>query len=303
MSKDKNKGKGILLESGTNEVEFLRFYLGDQLYGVNVSKVRQVMVFDETKICKLPNLPECVLGNYNYRGECVPAVDLPLYYGIPIVSTGMPRLLILLEFNRTLLGFVVDRIDRIMRCSWSSFVPAAQQLAFSRHASVVGTIVQGDEMTPVLDVESMLGQLIPSASMEGQPDLDEIVEGAPKDARIVYCEDSQIVRKVLLGALATAGYKNVKVFTSGAEAFRYLCSEPRPDVDIIVSDIEMPEMDGLTLCKKLREYSAWETIPVFFFSSTVNDQMKAKCLSVGGTKAFSKPEAAQLIQAIGETSA
>lgn len=293
--------KKILLESGTNEVEFLRFGMGGQLYGVNVSKVRQVLVFEPTKICKLPDLPEHILGNLNCRGECIPVVDLPRFFGLTTPEQSTPRLLLILEFNLCVLGFVVDTVDRIVRSSWKDFVPAAHQLAFVKRSSVVGTLIRGEEMTPILDVESLLVDLVPSASLESTMDLDASqLAAATQPLKILCAEDSAIVLKVLLTNLEKAGYHDVVTFGNGSDALAYLSSNPKPDIDVIISDIEMPMMDGLTLCRQVRENRNLKSIPFLFFSSTVSAEMREKCRSVGGTEAFSKPEVVRLIEVVGK---
>lgn len=287
----------ILLQSGTNEVEFLRLSLGAQLYGVNVAKVRQVVVFDSSKLCPLPDQPPYVLGNYNYRGELVPTIDLGSYFKIEPSIQSSPPLLLILELNGCVVGCRIDGVDRIMRCSWSDFRTSEQQFALTRKSVIVGTAVVNDEMTPIIDVEAILSEIVPSAAIESQNEEFKVTESvrASKKLKIVCCEDSGIVRKVLLASLRAAGYDEVVTFTTGREALDYLTASPRPPVDVIISDIEMPAMDGLTLCRTVRADAEWSRVPFFFFSSTINEQMKTKCASVGGTDAFSKPQVTELI--------
>jgi len=299
MAKPRDNNPGILLESGTNEVEFLRFGLSDQLYGVNVAKVRQVLVFESQKVCKLPDLPNYLLGELNYRGECIPVIDLTVYYNVPSREQSAPRLLLVLEYNQSIVGFVVDSVDRIMRCSWEAFVPSKKSVHASRKAAVIGTVIMGEEMTPILDVEALLGDVIPESAIDAQ--VDSLAARSASEApalHIVYAEDSQTVQRVLVASLQKAGYNSVKVFSTGADALEYLSTEPAPKVDIIVSDIEMPKMDGLSFCKRLRDQPRYKTVPFFFFSSTVTDEMRHKCTSVGGSNAFSKPEVIELVAAI-----
>lgn len=293
--------KKILLESGTNEVEFLRFGMSGQLYGVNVAKVRQVIVFEPAKLCALPDLPEYILGNLNCRGECIPIVDLPKLFKMKPTEQLTPRLLLILEFNRTVIGFVVDTVDRIIRSSWKDFVPAEHQLALVKSSAVVGTLMNGEEMTPILDVEALLGELLPSASMESQLELDSSdLTKATQQLRILICEDSAVVRKVLISTLSKAGYNDIVTFGTGLHGFEYLSATPKPEVDVIISDIEMPMMDGLTLCRQVRQMNDWRSTPFFFFSSTVSPEMREKCRSVGGTEAFAKPEIIRLVDVLGK---
>lgn len=297
----KKDNKGILLEVGTNEVEFLRFGLGKQIFGINVAKVRQVLVYQENSVVEIPGTPESIRGTFCFRGYPIAVIDLDIYFNRPIPDLGAPRLLLVCEFNQTTVGFIVDSVDRIMRCSWSQFSPLAQNQMGTSDSTVVGTIIQGDEMIAILDVEAVLAKIIPSVSIEAH-----INEPPPTPAHnidrskysIVYCEDSTVVQKVLLKSLTAAGFKKIKLFTNGAEGYEYLKSEESNSTDIVISDIEMPQMDGLSLCKAIRGLVHHQSTPFVFFSSTVSDEMKRKCEQVGGNASFSKPEVSQLVEAI-----
>lgn len=300
MSLKKND-KGILLEVGTNEVEFLRFGLGKQIFGINVAKVRQVLVYQESTIVEIPGTPDSIKGTFCFRGSPIAVIDLDIYFNRAIPESDAPRLLLVCEFNQTTVGFIVDSVDRIMRCSWNQFSPLAQNQMGTSDSTVVGTIIQGDEMIAILDVEAVLAKIIPSVSIEAHIDEPPPAASANLDRSkysIVYCEDSTVVQKVLLKSLTAAGFKRIKLFANGADGYEYLKSSDSESTDIVISDIEMPQMDGLSLCKAVRGLQHHQNTPFVFFSSTVSDEMRRKCEQVGGNASFSKPEVSQLVEAI-----
>lgn len=293
MSDSKSK---ILLESGTNEVEFLRFYISEQLYAVNVAKVRQVIVYDEKNIVPLPGTPASVAGTLRFRDRPIPVVDLCIYLNMKENIRTSPRLTMVCEFNQVVVAFVVDGVDNIMRCKWTDYVPLENASYASNQQTVIGTIITKTEMIPVLDVELLLCTLIPEHNVDSQiesfvpPHNDNL-----KSLRIVHCEDSSLVQRAMAKFLSAAGVTQVKTFLSGKEGLEYLKNAGAGEVDILITDIEMPQMDGLTLCKELRQLPQYKQLPVLFFSSTITEEMKIKCKNVGGSGAFSKPEMANIV--------
>lgn len=297
------KQEGVLLEVGTNEVEFLRFSLAGQVFGINVSKIRQVMVFQSELVVPIPGTPEVVLGQYSYRGDPIPVIDLSKHLKKGVPESKDRRLFLVCEFSLTKVAFVVDGVDRIVRCSWESFKPLEQSTFGESSASIVGTIFIKDEMVPVVDIEAVLAELIPSSGIDGVVLSDEDKNAGNLDkssVSIVYADDSPIVRKALLGYLNQAGFERVKTFNNGHEALSYMLQEGRPPVDLVISDIEMPRMDGLTFCKNLKAAPGCAKIPLIFFSSTVTEEMQRKCQQVGGDRAYSKPEIKKIVRAISE---
>lgn len=288
----------ILTESGTNEAEFLRFSVGTQLYGINVAKVRQVLLFDRTQLVELPGTPAAVLGSFRFRDRPIPIIDLKSYLRKDAEPSSPRPLLLVTEFNQCVVGFVVDAVDSIMRCNWQQFVPLEHGSYGSHEPTVIGTIMTKTEMIPVLDVEILLSMLVPHANIETRADqVTPTADISRASVKVLYCEDSTIVQKTLMRYLAAAGVNHVTLCTTGREGLDVL-SLNQEQFDIIISDIEMPVMDGLTFCRELRKLPHCATTPVIFFSSTVTPEMKLKCLDVGGTSAVSKPEIEQIVHAI-----
>ena len=290
--------KGILLEVGTNEVEFLLFRLGTQYYGINVAKVRQILLFDESKVVLLPHHPPELLGVMKFRDRTISIVDLKIHLGV--TSPGATRkLLLVTEFNQRTIGFVIDAVERIERCSWKHFVPVADTIAGSTSKSLVGTVTLKETIVLILDLETIMTTIDPSMGMEAYEDkIPSKMSIDRSEVSILYCEDSVVVQKTLLKTLDKAGFKKIATFATGADGLDFLKQEPAPHVDLILSDIEMPKMDGLTFCKAVRGLDSYKSTPLIFFSSMITDQMELKCRAVGGNACYSKPQIHLIVDAI-----
>ena len=290
------KDGGILLDVGTNEVEFLLINLGTQRYGINVSKVCTIQVVDLSIVAPLPNQPAEILGVMPFRDKTISIIDLALSLGWQgQADRSLRRLLVVAEFNQRTIGFVVDAVDRIERFSWGQFEPITETACSSGQASILGTIRLADGLILIIDLETIMAGLDPTMSVEHfAPDIG--VATIPRAGiKIVHCDDSFLIQKVVAKVLSEAGFDSVLQFSNGEEALAYLREQGESAVDIILSDIEMPKMDGLTFCKSLRTESRFSAVPVVFFSSLITEQMLSKCKSVGGNGAYSKPQINQLV--------
>ncbi|MBX7136918.1 MAG: chemotaxis protein CheV [Oligoflexia bacterium] len=291
------KNGGILLESGTNEVEFLLITLGSQRYGINVSKICNIQVFDPTKLAPLPLKNPEELGLLEFRNKTISVIDLSVaLQWKPLADQSLRRLLVVAEFNQRTTGFVVDAVDRIERFSWSNFEPISETTLDAGETSVLGTVHTSNGLVLILDLETILAKLDPSMSVQhyassiGQPTLSR------DKVKILHCDDSPLIQKVVAKTLQDAGFSALTQCSNGEMALNYLKEHGPQCVDIVLSDIEMPRMDGLSLCRAVREELAWKNLPVVFFSSLITDQMRSKCENVGGNGAFSKPQINMLVQ-------
>jgi two-component system, chemotaxis family, chemotaxis protein CheV len=292
-----NSQKGILLEAGTNEVEFLLLYLGSQRYGINVSKVCQILVLDMSVIAKVPNQLPQLIGVMPFRDRTISVVDLKEHINAHLEDpTPTRRLLLVTEFNKRTTGFVIDAVDHIERCSWKQFEPITETSCNATNGCVVGTIRLPDGIVIILDVETVLTSLDSTMNFTNFSDQIKISDKPRADKHILYCEDSLLIQKTLVKTLNDAGFRNFHTFSSGAPALQFLRENPDQQIDIILSDIEMPQMDGLSFCKQVKEIENRNKTPFIFFSSMINEQMKSKCIAVGGNAAFSKPEIHLIVQ-------
>ncbi len=291
-----NSNPSILLESGTNEVEFLLISLGAQRYGINVSKVCQILVYNPATIAEIPNQYEEILGVTTFRDETISVLDLSVHLKRKDEQPAN-RLLIVTEFNQRRTGFVVDAVDRIERVSWTSFEPINNTSCNQSVASVLGTVRRADGLVLILDLESILALLDPSMNAERYgEDIPEATINR-KDIRILHCEDSPLIQKMMMKVLSDGGFQKIHQVANGKLGIEALTSG-ESEFDIIISDIEMPVMDGLSFCKEVRKDQRFASLPLLFFSSMINDQMQQKCSAVGGTAAYAKPDLGKIVGAI-----
>ena len=295
---------GILLEAGTNEAEVLVFRVSDRRFGVNVAKVREVLPIES--VTEIPKSHPAVDGLVRIRDAVVPLVSLERFlYGTgPEHGDQRSDSLVLLEFNNHQIAFRVDRVERIFRVSWKDTLPAPQ---LGEDPSPVTSILrQKDGLVPLLDFESISATIgiggraasVAAATTQQAADRSQLP--------IVYAEDSQMIGEMVKDALIEAGYSNVKGFADGQFAWEYLSSlgeQSGPDaighkVACVVTDIEMPRLDGLSLTRKLREHAVLGKVPVVVFSSIATKDNEKKSRQVGASAQVSKPRYDDLVSTV-----
>lgn len=294
----------ILLESGTNEVEIMEFYLGKQSFGLNVLKIQALVPYDPEKVTQMPDSHPSVRGMYLYRDTPIPFIDLAAELGRKHDPNCERPIVMITHFNEITTAFLVDGVNRVHRISWQDLCPLSHVL--SRHsARCIGSIhVEGNEIL-LIDIEHIVANIFPetalvtvAATLE-----DKAIQGPKErreDVKVLFAEDSTFMREMIANGLRKSGYEQLTTFDNGQDVFDYLCrvkdeaaagGEPVSNrVHILVSDIEMPKMDGLTLCRNLREGLGLHDLKVIMFSSLINDQMIEKCKEVGADDYVNKPK-------------
>ncbi len=293
-----NKQK-ILLESGTNEMELLAFQLGNQTFGVNVFKVQSIQQHDPSKVTKIPKAHHAAIGMILYRDKTIPLIDLAVALDLKDAANGSKEIVIVTEFNNTINGFLVDGVKRIHRLNWKDFVPMDTVIS-STGASVVGSANIEDVEVMVVDLEQILSVIMPSLVISdiSNEALDIPTKQKRNEASIFFAEDSGTIRNNVARILKGSGYDNITMFIDGQKAYDKLKEKGTQETglpQVLVSDIEMPEMDGLTLCKKIKEDVDLKQIVVIMFSSLINKQIITKCESVGADSYITKPEIEKLV--------
>ncbi|SEJ90947.1 two-component system, chemotaxis family, response regulator CheV [Propionispira arboris] len=288
--------KGILLETGTNEFEIVEFSIGEVNYGINVAKVREVIT--RVPVTKMPQVHPFVDGLFTLRGRVMPLVNLPRC--LNAVGSEEPKNIIVTEINNYNIGFLVDNVSRIHRISWKDMEPSPE---VGEDSMVVGVIKMPDKIVLLLDFETIIAKINPeiNAKLTTFNNGTTVVKESRENMHIVVAEDSPMLRDLLVSTLHEAGYKFVKDFNNGKAAWDYLsilAKEPGPiedQVKIMISDIEMPQMDGHRLLKLIREDEVLANVPVILFSSLINEEMRRKGDNLGANGQISKPEIGQLI--------
>ena len=287
---------GILLEAGTNEVELLVFRVGQQFCGVNVAKVREARP-PET-VTFLPEHPDTIEGVVRVRDLVVPTVDLCKYlWGATPQNDDASQRHLLLEFNDRTIAFRVQAIEQVHRVSWRNILPVPSGLG--AEVPLTGIVLLNGRIILLLDFESIGATLGISGSTQLPQDLvDNSTAPQTNTCPLVFADDSALIRRMMTDALGVAGYNNVRVFVDGEDAWNYLqevadhsTSQPLSQtVRGVITDIEMPRMDGLTLTKRIREHAVLKDLPVILFSSLVSRDNEKKGRQVGATAQVSKPK-------------
>ncbi len=291
------KGKGILLEAGTNELEILVFTLGTQRCGVNVAKVREVIGM--VKPIRMPQAHPAVLGCANLRGKVIPLVDLQLYFHPDQPSTCEQRHIIITEFNDMVVGFVVDGVEQIYRQGWETIEPLPSN--HTNHCTAINSICHiDDDLVLMIDFEKIALE-IAGVSVEAQDVGQEAIGCDRSTKHLLLAEDSATMRGFIYETLVKSGYTNAVAVSDGAQAWQRLLEsleEGNPRFDLLISDIEMPQMDGLHLTKRLREHPELKQTPVVIFSSLVSHDNLKKMEAVGADATLTKPQLVDLVQTV-----
>ena len=292
----------ILLGAGTNEMELLTVWLNDQLFGINVAKVQSVQAFDPNSVTPVPESPHGVTGMMLYRERTIPLMDLESLLEISSQERQAAReIVVVTEFNNTVNGFKAHGVNRIFRLSWKEFVPIDQFIG--ANSFVTGSVQADGHEIMVLDLEQVLETVFPGKMLESVS--DEIMRNRQITQRnqlhLIFAEDSYIIRKNTIQMLKKVGFDKIEAFENGQETLDY-CMERREMLasnsvlPILISDIEMPKMDGLTLCRKIKQDPHLNAMIVILFSSLINDQMIRKCQQVEANHYVSKSETSTLIE-------
>ena len=300
----------ILLEAGTNEVEILVFKVADRYCGVNVAKVREVRTHESAT--HLPQAPNAMDGVVRLRNAVIPLIDLEqvLWNTTTGGAEGKTEQHLILEFNDQTIAFRVQGVDRIYRVSWQRFIPLPRCPGMD--APVTGVILIEGRIVTILDFEAIgltfgMNGLPPEAA-----ELDPTCSIHLQHPPVFFADDSPLIRKMLDNALSQAGYQKRQGFADGLEAWQCLeqlaqehtAETIRSVCAGVVSDIEMPRMDGFTLTRKIRDNSVLKDLPVVLFSSLISKDNAKKGMQVGATAQVSKPRwedlSTTLMDAIGE---
>ncbi|PID26586.1 MAG: chemotaxis protein CheV [Candidatus Cloacimonadota bacterium] len=295
----------ILLETGTNELELLEIILDNQSFGINVAKVKEIIIYDDNSRVDLPEAPPSIKGLYSYRGQTFTIIDLNIELEKPIDESNNRRLVVVTEMNSVLVGILVDKVNSIHRYSWNQIDPVDTFMVEGNSSKFTGTVKLNEtKLMLLLDLEHISSKLLPETALkeediESRPDKEEI----RNSKQIIIAEDSHLIRGMMLRLLNKAGYLNIKSFENGQACYDAITEWKEKDllsqnVDLIVSDIEMPMLDGLTLCKKIKEDNKTKDIPVVIFSSLINEQMIIKCNAVHANGYISKPKIESLVEII-----
>ncbi|MGI2203207.1 chemotaxis protein CheW [Shewanella oncorhynchi] len=312
------KKSEILTESGTNELEIIEFHLHKTLpngghkvchYGINVAKVREVIRVPETS--DYPNAQLHMVGVFSLREKLIPLVDLAGWLGISTPEDLTHKVVIVTDFNKMINGFLIDSVRSIHRVSWEQVESPSQFLEAGENDCVVAVVRRDGMLIMILDFEKIIADINPELSMDKYDvtlDRSVLINDkmlAKREAKtILIVDDSAFIRKMIENTLRSAGY-NIITAKDGGDALEMLMEfENLADQDnasisdfvsAIITDVEMPRMDGMHLVKRLRESKAYRQMPIVMFSSLMSEDNRAKAMALGANDTITKPEIGRMV--------
>ncbi len=286
----------ILLESGTNELEIMEFSVSGKLFGINVAKVQEIMKVQPVNPMQKSH-PD-IEGVFKPRDEVITVVDLANHLGLSKSQNPDFDIFIITNFSKETYAFHVHEVVGINRISWEN-LKKPDDIIYGGDEGVATAITAYEgRLITILDFEKIIREISPRTGIN----LEEVQESSDNQVPVVVAEDSMLLRSLLDQGLSKAGYKNVTFTKHGLEAWEYLNEMRREGhpvnefARLIITDIEMPHMDGHHLIKRIREDDDFKHVPIVVFSSLINDQSKLKGEDLGATGQFSKPELSELLK-------
>ncbi len=280
--------------AGTNKFELLIFRLGQdrttktrEIFGMNVFKVREALIMPP--ITPMPGSPQHVLGVANIRGQIIPVIDLPAVVGC---TPSARNILLVTEYERSVQGFAVEEVDEIVRLERSRVVSAEKSAA----GALVTSLARLDEseetarLALILDVESILRETLPFRFNTGEEIANTPAIHIPSGAVIVYADDSSVARRQIEAVLTRCKlpFVGAKTGKEAWEQLKAIAQEARAarvpirqKVAMLLTDLEMPEMDGFTLARHLKEDEVLKNVPVVIHSSLSGSANESHARRVG----------------------
>lgn len=287
--------------AGSNKMEILLFSLGTgEVFGINVFKVREVS--QTPPITRTPNTPPGVEGVISLRGNIIPVINLAKFVHIDGAPENSGQTMIVTEFSRHTQGFLVHDVDRIIRVDWDKVKPPTSML--TGHDSMITAITElpDGKLVSILDVEQILAQAI---GEEEVPPLEPVQ--SEREHMVFFADDSMVARKEIVKVLETLGVKYQQA-TNGLEAWEKLQGLAaraqaegvplREQISLILTDAEMPEMDGYVLTKQIKSDKRFEGIPVIMHSSLSSEANRAMGQNVGVDNYVAKFDPAVLAETL-----
>ena len=302
----------ILLESGTNEMEIIEFYLGHQSFGINVHKLKEIIPFDEKALTVVPGSSPGMLGTLLLRGNTIPLIDLKSHLAKKHSSEDedVRPVVLVCEFNDRINGFKVDGVNQIHRVSWGDVQPMATFIDQYRPRFTGSINIEKREIL-IVDLEHIVAEFDPDSGLDYETEVLVSSDGSMtlpemrRQKKLMLAEDSSLIRAGIEKVLKKSGYENIKIYVDGQDCYDHIMqirghvsAEDSLDnhLHLLISDIEMPKMDGLTLCKKIKDDPLLRGTKVVMFSSLINEQMARKCDQVGADGYATKPQIPYLVE-------
>lgn len=288
------------MDSGTNELEIVKFEVGVNTFGINVMKVREII--QPVEVTSVPQSHKDVEGMIKLRGEILPVISLYSFFGVDAEGAKDDKYIVT-EFNKRKIVFHVGSVSQIHRVSWEAIEkPTSLNQGMERH--LTGIIKLEDTMIFLPDYEKIIYDIESASGVETYHVHQEGFDERRAGKKLIIVEDSPLLMRLLTDELTEAGYSEIVTFENGKEAYDYVVEltdngESLSDhIDMIISDIEMPKMDGHRLTKLLKDNPQSSDVPIMIFSSLITDDLRHRGEVVGADEQISKPEISELIKKV-----
>ena len=288
----------ILLESGTNELEILEFVVGGNYYGINVAKIKEILIYQN--LTPVPNCHPNIEGAFSTRGETISIINLARCLGMQERVEPKEDMFLITNFNGLNTGFHVHGVAGIHRVNWSRIIKPDSMINSASSSVATGIVNLDGKLVILLDFERIVADISPEVGINLK-DVDEMEDREVCKLPILYAEDSQLLSTMMYEGLTKAGYVNVIPTNNGLELWEILSKykkegNVKEKVACVVTDIEMPRMDGHRLLKLIKEDPILKDIPVIVFSSLINEEMRKKGELLGADAQLSKNEFGKFIK-------
>ncbi len=284
---------------GQNRLELLLFRLnGRQRFGINVFKVREVLQCPPLTV--MPKLNSCIRGVAHIRGQTISVIDLSMAVGKRPIDDLSKCFIIISEYNRSIQGFLVHSVERIINMNWESILPPPKGAGRINYMTAV-TEVDG-ELVEILDVERILNEISPVATDVSEELVQASVDHPTLGRPVLVADDSSVGRKQLQRALEAIGVECV-LAKDGREALNMLLEMTKngpikDQVALVISDIEMPEMDGYTFTAEIRNNPNLKDLHVILHTSLSGVFNQAMVQKVGANNFIAKFQPDELAKAV-----
>ncbi|ONI47833.1 hypothetical protein AN644_03715 [Candidatus Epulonipiscium fishelsonii] len=290
----------ILLNAGTGEVEIVEFVVNERKYGINVLKVKGIVSIEG--VTPLPKSNEQIAGLTSIRGQMDTVIDLSIVLHGKKTVDFSEMLGLLCEFNETIVVFLVNRVEGIRRIRWEEI---KQTNTVNKESVTIGTVMQNDQIIVLLDFESITIQAGIGKGYEKDRHSIFNSKNLKKDEKIILVEDSRAIRELLKCSLEEGGYHNIKIFENGKQAQDYIFAVKEEleenferEMQLVITDVEMPILDGYTLTRSIKEDPILNSLPVIIFSSLITEQLYHKGKAIGADMQISKPSMKELVDVV-----
>jgi len=283
----------------------MEFIVAGGHFGINVAKVSEIMKYIQYPITPMPNSNPFVEGIFRPRTETMTVINLAAYMGLPPSGDEERDILIITKLNNVETAFHVHGVEAINVVKLSDIEKPDSTIYGGEEGMATGIAKHGDKLITIIDFEKILIDISPNMGFSTH-DIDKLGPRNRSTKPILIAEDSPLLERLIIGSLEKAGYVNIICTANGQEAWNTLegfkiSGEPiEKHVCAVITDIEMPLMDGHRLLKLIKNDPALRKLPVIVFSSLITDDNRVTGNKLGAVANISKPEIANLVTILDE---